>query len=167
MALGMAMLPEFDHEMMNTRKTLERVPEEKFAWKPHGKSFSMGDLASHIANMVTWTVDTMNRAEFDLAGVTPEQMNRAAKNRAELVSWFDGNVSAARASLDKPDADYFVPWTLRKGSQVLFTMPRYTCVRSFCLNHIVHHRAQLGVYLRMHDIPLPSVYGPSADEGSL
>jgi len=164
MTIAELLLPEFDQEMATTRRTLERVPDDKFAWKPHGKSFSMGDLASHIANMVTWTVDTMNRAEFDLAGVTPEQMNRAAKNRAELVSWFDGNVSAARAALDKPDANYFVPWTLRKGSQVLFTMPRYTCVRSFCLNHIVHHRAQLGVYLRMNDIAVPASYGPSADE---
>jgi uncharacterized damage-inducible protein DinB len=164
MKIAELLLPEFDQEMATTRKTLERVPDDMFAWKPHGKSFSMGDLASHIANMVTWTVDTMNRPEFDLDGVTPEEMNRAAKSRAELVSWFDRNTSAARAALDKPDAEYMVPWTLRKGSQVLFTLPRYTCVRSFCLNHIVHHRAQLGVYLRLNDIAVPASYGPSADE---
>jgi len=161
MRIAELLLPEFDQEMATTRRTLERVPDDKFAWKPHDKSFSMGHLASHIANMVMWTVDTMNRPEFDLDGVTPEEMNKAAKHRAELVSWFDGNVAAARAALDKPDAEYFVPWTLRKGSRVFFTMPRYTCVRSFCLNHIVHHRAQLGVYLRLNDIAVPASYGPS------
>jgi uncharacterized damage-inducible protein DinB len=164
MTIAELLLPEFDQEMAATRRTLERVPDDKFSWKPHDKSFSMGNLASHIANMVTWTVDTMNRSEFDLAGVTPEQMNKAATNRAELLAWFDANTASARAALDKPDADYGVPWTLRKGSQVFFTMPRYNCVRSFCLNHIVHHRAQLGVYLRLNNVPVPGVYGPSADE---
>ena len=164
MTIADLLLPEFDQEMATTRRVLERVPEDKFAWKPHAKSFSMGDLASHIANMVKWTNDTMNRVEFDLASVTPEEMNKAAKNRAELLAWFDANVAAARAELAKPDADYFVPWTLKNGNATFFTMPRYNCVRSFVLNHIVHHRAQLGVYLRMNDIPIPGAYGPSADE---
>ena len=164
MKIAELLLPEFDQEAAATRRVLERVPEDKLAWKPHDKSFSMGNLASHIANTMTWTVDTMNRTEFDLDSVTPEEMNRAAKNRAELLAWFDANSAAARAALDKPDADYFVPWTLRKGAQVFFTMPRYNCVRSFCLNHIVHHRAQLGVYLRLNNVAIPGVYGPSADE---
>jgi uncharacterized damage-inducible protein DinB len=124
----------------------------------------MGDLASHVVNMLLWTVDTMDKTEFDLDSVTPEEMNKAAKTHAELLAWFDANVSKARAALAKSDADYQVPWTLRKGSQVFFTMPRYTCVRSFCLNHIVHHRAQLTVYLRENDVPVPGLYGPSADE---
>jgi uncharacterized damage-inducible protein DinB len=164
MRIAELLLPEFDREMTTTRKTLERVPDDKFGWKPHGKSFSMGDLASHIANMVMWTVDTMDRTEFDLSSVTPEEMNRTAKDRAELLAWFDRNAAAARAVLDKPDADYQVPWTLRHGGQVFFTLPRYDCVRSFCFNHVVHHRAQLGVYLRLNDIPVPGAYGPSADE---
>ena len=164
MTIADLLLPEFDQEMATTRRVLERVPEDKFSWKPHAKSFSMGDLASHVANMVKWTNDTMNRREFDLASVTPEEMNKAAKNRAELLAWFDTNVAAARAVLAKPDADYFVPWSLKKGDTTLFTMPRYNCIRSFVLNHIVHHRAQLGVYLRMNDIPIPGAYGPSADE---
>jgi uncharacterized damage-inducible protein DinB len=164
MTIAELLLPEFDQEMAATRRVLERVPDDRFGWKPHDKSFSMGDLASHIANMVTWTVDTMVRSEFDLDSVTPEQLNKAAKDRGELLEWFDANTRSARESLDKPDADYFVPWTLRKGALVFFTMPRYTCVRSFCFNHIIHHRAQLGVYLRMNDIPVPGVYGPSADE---
>jgi uncharacterized damage-inducible protein DinB len=164
MTITELLLPEYDQEMDATRRVLERVPEDKFAWKPHDKSFAMGNLASHIVNMMTWTVDTMNRTEFDLDSVTPEEMNKAANNRSELLAWFDANRASARAALNRPDADYNVPWTLRKGSHVFFTLPRYTCVRSFCLNHIVHHRAQLGVYLRMNNVPVPGVYGPSADE---
>jgi uncharacterized damage-inducible protein DinB len=164
MTIAELLLPEVDQEMATTRRVLERVPDDKLGWKPHDKSFSMGDLASHIANTVAWTDVTMKQTEFDLATATPEQMNRAARDRAELLAWFDANVASARASLARPDADYFVPWTLRTGDNVLFTMPRYTCVRSFCLNHIVHHRAQLGVYLRLNNIPVPGAYGPSADE---
>ena len=164
MTVAELLLPEFDQEMASTRKVLERVPNEKFGWKPHDKSFSMAQLASHIVNMITWTVDTMNKQEFDLSTVSMEEMNKAAKDRDELLAWFDKNVGAARASLNKPDSAYFVPWTLRNGQQVFFTMPRYNCVRSFCLNHIVHHRAQLLVYLRINNVPIPGLYGPSADE---
>jgi uncharacterized damage-inducible protein DinB len=124
----------------------------------------MGDLASHVVNTIKWTNVTMNETTFDLATVSPEDLNRAATSRAELLAWFDANIASARATLAKPDADYFVPWTLKHGDTVYFTMPRYTCVRSFCLNHIVHHRAQLSVYLRLNDIPVPAMYGPSADE---
>ena len=166
MTIAELLVPEFDQEMASTRKVLERVPEDKFAWKPHDKSFSMGNLASHITNMLGWTVDTMTKTEFDLSTVTPEEMNRAAKNRAELLSWFDAGAVKARASLQKPDADYFVPWTLKNGAQVFFTMPRYNCIRGFVLNHIVHHRAQLGVYLRLNNVAVPGVYGPSADESN-
>jgi len=166
MTIAELLVPEFDQEMASTRKVLERVPDDKFAWKPHDKSFSMGNLASHIANMVSWTVDTMNKTEFDMAGVSPEEMNRAAKTNTELLSWFDANAATARAALQKSDADYFVPWSLKNGAQVFFTMPRYNCVRSFCLNHIVHHRAQLGVYLRLNNVAVPGVYGPSADESN-
>ena len=156
--------PEFDQEMATTRRVLERVPDDKLAWKPHAKSFSLGDLASHIANTVKWSDATMNQTEFDLATMTPEEMNQAAQNRAELLAWFDANVQSARALIEKPDADYFVPWTLKHGDKVFFTLPRYNCMRSFVLNHIVHHRAQLGVYLRLNNIPVPGAYGPSADE---
>jgi len=164
MTIAELLVPEFDQEMASTRKVLERVPDDTFGWKPHDKSFSMGSLASHIVNMASWTVDTMVKNEFDMAGMSPEQMSPAAKNNAELLSWFDANVAKARAALQKPDADYFVPWSLKNGAQVFFTMPRYNCVRSFCLNHVVHHRAQLGVYLRLNNIAVPGVYGPSADE---
>src|SRR5262249_28631494 len=129
--------------------------------------FSMGALASHVANMIKWAEDTMNKTEFDVATVTPEEMNKAAASREELLSWFDANSSAARAALDKGDADYGVLWSLKRGSDVMFTMPRYTCIRSFVLNHVIHHRAQLGVYLRLNNIAVPGIYGPSADEGNM
>jgi uncharacterized damage-inducible protein DinB len=164
MTIADLLQPEFDQEMATTRRVLERVPDDKLGWKPHDKSFSMGDLASHIVNTIKWTDVTMDETEFDLGAVTPEQMNQAAKNRAELLAWFDANAAGARKTLAKSDADYFVPWTLKKGETVFFTMSRYNCVRSFCLNHIVHHRAQLGVYLRLNNIPVPGAYGPSADE---
>lgn len=164
MTIAELLLPEFDQEMATTRRMLEAVPDDKLAWKPHAKSFSMGDLASHIANTVSWAEPTMTRTMFDLGTVSREEMTKAAKSRAELLSWFDANVQSVRVLLDKPDADYFVPWTLKHGDNVFFTLPRYTCMRSFVLNHIVHHRAQLGVYLRLNDVPVPGAYGPSADE---
>ena len=164
MTIADLLQPEFDQEMATTRLVLERVPEDKFGWKPHNKSFAMGDLASHIANTVSWTEPTMNQTMFDLAAASQEEMTKAAKSSAELLSWFDGNVKSARALIEKPDVDYFVPWTLKHGDKVFFTLPRYNCMRSFVLNHIVHHRAQLGVYLRLNNIPVPGAYGPSADE---
>jgi uncharacterized damage-inducible protein DinB len=164
MTIADLLLPEFDQEMATTRRVLERVPEDKFSWKPHDKSFSMGDLASHVVNSIKWTDYTMNGTEFDLASVTPDEINQAAKSRAELLAWFDANVPSARSTLARADADYAVPWTLKNGTTVFFTMPRYNCIRSFVLNHIVHHRAQLGVYLRLNNVPVPGAYGPSADE---
>jgi uncharacterized damage-inducible protein DinB len=164
MTIADLLQPEFDEEMATTRRVLERVPDDKFAWTPHAKSFSMAALASHIATTVKWADVTMNQTEFDLATASPDDMNPTAANRAELLAWFDANVAAARQTLVKSDADYFVPWTLKQGGTVYFTMPRYKCMRSFVLNHIVHHRAQLGVYLRLNDIPVPGSYGPSADE---
>ena len=105
MTIAELMLPEFDQEMASTRRLLERVPEDKFAWKPHPKSFSMGDLASHVVNMLGWTVDTMEKTAFDLDSVTPEEMNKAAKTHAELLAWFDANVAKARTALARSDAD--------------------------------------------------------------
>jgi uncharacterized damage-inducible protein DinB len=165
MTIAELLLPEVEREMATTRRVLERVPDDKLAWKPHDRSWSMGDLASHIVNSVKWTGVTMNQTEFDLASVSPDALNQPATHRAELLAWFDANAAAAREALGTSDADYFVPWTLRHGAQVFFTMPRYHCIRSYLLNHIVHHRAQLGVYLRLNDIPVPAMYGPSADEG--
>jgi uncharacterized damage-inducible protein DinB len=165
MTIAELLLPEVDQEMATTRRVLERVPGDKLGWKPHDKSWSMGDLASHLANLIKWTDYTMSRTECDLAAVSPEPGNQAASSRTQLLEWFDANAAAARQALAKSDADYVVPWSLKKGEQVLFTMPRYTCIRSYVLNHLVHHRAQLAVYLRLNNIPVPAMYGPSADEG--
>ena len=164
MTIAELLLPEVEQEMATTRRVLERVPDDKLAWKPHDRSWSMGDLASHIVNSIKWAGFTMNQAELDLGTVALDEMNQAAKSRAELLAWFDANAAAARQALGKSDADYVVPWTLKQGAQVFFTMPRYNCIRSFLLNHLVHHRAQLGIYLRLNDIPVPAMYGPSADE---
>lgn len=163
------LLPEFDQEMAKTRKTLERVPEDKFGWKPHAKSFSTIQLATHIANMIGWTVDTMTKDSFDIAppGAPPYKEEPAA-SRKELLDKFDKGVAGARAAMASGSDEAFMkPWSLLAGGQTLFTMPRYNCIRDFVLNHVIHHRAQLGVYLRLNDVPVPAVYGPSADESNM
>jgi len=161
-----ALLPEFDQEMANTRKTLERCPEDKFGWKPHPKSFSMGALATHIANMTGWCVDTIEKDSFDIAPPgAPPYKEEPLTSQAELLAQFDKNAAAARAALaGASDAHFMQPWSLLAGGQTLFSMPRIACIRSFVMNHTIHHRAQLGVYLRLNDIPVPAIYGPSADE---
>lgn len=167
MTIKDALLPEFDQEMANTRKTLERVPEDKFTWKPHPKSFSMISLATHIANMTGWTVETMNKDSFDISppGAPPFKEEPAA-SRAKLLEKFDNNVKSARAALAAANDEAFLKnWSLLAGGNTLFTMPRIACIRTFVMNHVIHHRAQLGVYLRLNDVPVPSIYGPSADEG--
>lgn len=169
MTIKDALLPEFDQEMANTRKTLERVPEDKFGWKPHPKSFSMISLATHIATMTGWTVETMNKDSFDISppGAPPYKEEPAA-SRAQLLEKFDKSVAAARAALAGANDETFLKnWSLLAGGNTLFTMPRYNCIRSFVMNHVIHHRAQLGVYLRLNDVPVPSIYGPSADEGNM
>ena len=107
---------------------------------------------------------TMNATEMDMATVTPEQMNKVAASRSELLSWFDANAAAARQALVRSDAEYAVPWTLKSDTTAYFTLPRATCIRAYVMNHVIHHRAQLSVYLRLNDIPVPAIYGPSADE---
>ena len=164
MPLVDALLPEFDHEMTVTRKLLERVPDGQFDWKPHPKSMSLGQLAQHVATIPSWGSATVTQEEFDVAGVPPVP---AAQTRAALLAMFDRNVKDTRAALaGRSDAEMMVPWTLKNGGQAIFSMPRAGVWRSFVLSHLVHHRGQLSVYLRMHDVPLPSMYGPSADEAA-
>jgi uncharacterized damage-inducible protein DinB len=159
-----ALIPEFDHEMATTRKLLERVPDERLDWKPHGKSMTLGSLATHVANIVWWGEVTLDKPEFNAEGQGPAP---PAANRAELLAKFDKNVKATRASLaGKTDGELMAPWSLKNGKQTFFTMPKAAVWRSFVMNHLVHHRAQLSVYLRMNDVPLPAMYGPSADEPS-
>lgn len=168
MAISEALLPEFDHEMSNTRTTLERVPEDKFDWKPHEKSFPMGHLATHIANLPTWAAMIIAKDSIDIQPEgEPPPKNEAAKSHADLLETFDRNVAAARAALaGASDEQLLKPWTLFKTGNTIFTLPRIAALRSFVMNHSIHHRAQLGVYLRLNDVPVPGLYGPSADEGS-
>ena len=165
MAISASMLPEFDNEMANTRKTLERVPDEKFDWKPHEKSSPMGKLASHLSNLPNWTSITIDMDEFDMAPQGQPVKSPDCHSRQELLDNFDQNVATARAAIvGASDERLFKQWTLLAGGQHVLSLPRVAVLRSFVMNHIIHHRAQLGVYLRLNDIPVPSIYGPSADE---
>jgi uncharacterized damage-inducible protein DinB len=155
--------------MANTRKTLERVPEDKFAWKPHEKSWAMGGLATHLANLPSWAVLTLSQDSFDMAPPGGEPWkNPLASSRQELLEMFDKNIADARAAIaGASDERMFSPWSLLSGGNTLMTLPKIAVLRSFVMNHIIHHRAQLGVYLRLNDVPVPSIYGPSADEGAM
>jgi uncharacterized damage-inducible protein DinB len=166
MKISDSLLPEYDHEMANTRKVLERVPHDKLDWKPHPKSFAFGALAAHVATMPGWGSLTMQQEAFDYAppGGPAYETPTFASNK-ELLDTFDKGVTEARAAfVAADDSKFLAPWTLMAGGKTLFTMPRIAVVRSFVMNHIIHHRAQLGVYLRLNDIAVPAVYGPTADE---
>lgn len=166
MSISEALLPEFDQEMAGVRRTLERVPEDKFDWKPHPKSLSMSVLAGHIANLPSWGTLTIHQDELDTApGGKPMEQTPPPASTAELVATFDRTSAEARAALaGASDAELMKPWTLLSNGTVLFSLPKVACFRSFVINHMIHHRAQLGVYLRINDVPVPSLYGPSADE---
>lgn len=164
--LATAFLAELDNEAKVTRSCLERVPADKFNWKPHEKSMTMSRLATHVAEMFGWTKvtlqqDTLDFAAFDYKPFEP-------KTTDELLSFFDDHIANAKQILSEtPDETFFTDWTMRNGEQVYFTMPKVAVMRSFVMNHIIHHRGQLSVYLRLNDIPVPSIYGPSADEGQM
>ena len=166
MAMNKALLPEFDMEYANARKMLERVPDDKLAWKPHAKSFSMGDLATHLAEIPQWMAITLEQDSFDVAPPAWQKYERPKLNSCkEILAAFDKSVAAARATLEKAtDEKLMQPWSLVKGGETMFTMPKIAVVRSFLMNHAIHHRAQLGVYLRLNDVAVPGMYGPSADE---
>jgi uncharacterized damage-inducible protein DinB len=160
-----ALLAEFDHEVGTTRKLLERLPDDrsKLAWKPHVKSMSLGGLATHIANLPVWGGTILNESFFDMAAAPITIEEKTA--RGEILAAFDENVKRTRGWMDKTDAEYMSRWTLKRGNQEIFSLPRIAAFRSFVMSHIIHHRGQLTVYLRLNDIPVPAIYGPSADEG--
>jgi len=168
MALNEALLQEYDGEMANTRKTLERVPDDKLGWRPHPKSGTFGWLAGHVANLPSWMTMTIKEDHVDIMPKgLPAQPAPEPKSHIELLETFDKNAAEARAALaGASDADLLSNWSLLKNGQTMMTMPRTVCLRSFVMNHLIHHRAQLGVYLRLNNVPVPSIYGPSADEGS-
>jgi uncharacterized damage-inducible protein DinB len=166
-AISQSMLPEFDHEFANTLKTLERVPEDKPDFKPHDKSMPMANLAGHLAEIPVWATMTLKQDVLDMnpADGSYKYSPLIMTSRAELIEAFTAGVKQAREALAATsDEEMMKPWTLRSGDQEILTMPRVAVMRSFIMNHMVHHRAQLGVYLRMNDVPVPGLYGPSADE---
>ena len=165
MSIADHLMPEFDHEMASTRSLLERVPEAQGAWKPHPKSMSMGELAIHIASIPSYCTFTIQETELDVNPVGgPQFPKKSFTTTADLIQLFDDNIRDARDVLvAASDGDMMETWSLKNAGQVVFSMPRVAVYRSMVMNHLVHHRGQLTVYARMHDVPLPSIYGPSAD----
>jgi uncharacterized damage-inducible protein DinB len=165
MSIIQTLLPEFDHEMANTRRLLEVVPAADAGWRPHPKSYSLGDLAAHIATLPLWGRLVLQQPELDLglpanASIAQEPFTTVA----ELVDRFDRHVREARAALaSMSDAAMGVTWTLKNRGTAVFSQPRAAVLRGFVLSHTIHHRGQLTVYLRLRDVPLPSLYGPTAD----
>lgn len=166
MAMVDVLLPEFDREMANTRRYLERVPDGHFAWKPHAKSRSLGSLAHHLATIPANVGRTMDADSLDLSTARPAAAESATQK--ELLATFDQIVATSRAKLAAAtDAQLMLPWTLKFGPKTVFTMPKAAVLRAIVFSHTIHHRGQLGVYLRLKDVPVPAIYGPSADESGM
>ena len=159
-----SLLPEFDREFGNLRKVLQRIPADKFDWRPHPRANTMGWLASHLAELPTWGVMTLKGDSFDVDANGGYKMWMATTND-ELVAKLDQNVAATREAIANASDEHWMQiWRLQKGGQEIFAMPRVAVIRGMIINHMIHHRAQLTVYMRMNDIPVPGLYGPSADE---
>ena len=165
MSIAQTLLPEFDQEMANTRKMLERVPDGKFDYKPHDKSMSLGRLAAHTAEIPSYVTGTLKFERMDFTG---NEKPFAPATRAEMLAAFDKYVAEARELLSKAtDEDLAKMWTLSFKGQQIFSMPRAAVLRARAMNHLIHHRAQLGVYLRLNNVEIPGMYGPSADEKNM
>ena|SRR5215210_4442888 len=165
MSIAETLLPEFDREMANTRRLLEIVPTADAAWRPHPKSSTLGDLAAHIARLPVWGKFVLQEPELDLGAAANATIAQAPFTTvAELLDQFDRHVREARAALVAlPDAAMATTWTLKNRGTTVFSLPRAGVLRGFILSHMIHHRGQLSVYLRLRDVPLPSLYGPTAD----
>jgi uncharacterized damage-inducible protein DinB len=162
-ATKQAILGDLDHELANTRRVLERAPYDQYDWRPHEKSFSLGQLCAHLQNILFWQRTILEQDGFDLGASPPPRT--VPKDTAELLHLFDEQ----KQKLDEviantEDTAFGEPWTLRHGDQVIFAMPRAAVMRGMGISHMVHHRGQLSVYLRLLDVPVPAIYGPSADE---
>ena len=159
------LLPEFDMEMDNTRRTLDRIADDKFSWQPHAKSGTLGWLAAHIATIPHWAKVTMEQESLDLAAPGHSNSSPPPTDRKGVLELFEKSRAEARAAMaGGDDAAYAKPWALFVGEQELFREPRASVLRRMVFNHIIHHRGQLTVYLRLLNIPVPGLYGPSADE---
>jgi uncharacterized damage-inducible protein DinB len=164
MSIAESLLPEFDREMGITRRLLDRIPDGQLSWKPHDRSMTLGRLAEHLAELPMWAKVAIEQTGIDMGEGRPEGYSPPA-TRAAVLQMFDANVTGARAALaGRSDAELLAPWTLKAHGKEIFTMPKATVLRGFVMNHIIHHRGQMSVYLRLQNIPVPSMYGPSADE---
>lgn len=162
MPIAQMMLPEFDQETANTRRAIEAIPTDNIAFKPHEKSWSLIELATHLARLVSWGPATLAVDEMDISGYQPEP---ALPSVDAVLEVFDKNVAEARSAIEATDdAKFTSNWSLKSGDTVHFSMPKAAVIRSFVLNHMIHHRGQLTVYLRMAGGTVPGIYGPSADE---
>lgn len=162
--LAQVSLGDLAHELATTRRVLERVPDEHWDWKPHTKSMTLGQLAGHTANLLLWGQHVLGASEVDFASPPPAPPRHAT--RAAVLAAFDADAAQIRAGVDgATDQALGETYTIRRGEQVMLATPRVTMLRGTILSHIIHHRGQLSVYLRLLDVPVPSIYGPSADEG--
>ena len=166
MTIGQGLAQELEYSAKSARKVLERVPEDKFEWAPHEKSMNFQKLASHVAESLGWTKFTLDSSEMDVAPVDgPAYEPYLAGSSKELVETFDKNLAEALSALrEVSDATLMETWTMKKAGETMLAMPKLAVMRGFILDHLVHHRAQLGLYLRLNDIPVPAMLGPSADE---
>lgn len=163
MALSESLLPEFDLEMDATRRALERVPDERFDWRPHERSMTLHDLAAHLAELPQWAVETLGREELDLG--TGGWERPEIETTEDVLARFDETAAAARGAIEEAtDERWFSSWTLKNEGEEIFSSPRVGVVRRMVMNHIVHHRGQLTVYLRLLEVPVPQTFGPTADE---
>jgi len=162
MSISQSLLPEFDQEMASTRKLLECVPDGKFDYQPHPKSMTLGRLASHVAELPGWGTTTL---DTELLEMGPDFKPHIAATRAELLETFDKGAREARARIAAAsDEDWMKMWTFKYAGKTVMSMPRVAVMRGVVMNHLIHHRAQLGVFLRLNDVAIPGMYGPSADE---
>ena len=169
MTFAQVLLSEFNQEAQTTRRVLERLPEGKFDWKPHAKSMSMGQLASHVAELTGWGAMILQQDSLDINPPGGPGFQPALyATTSSLLAAFEAGAASTRQVLETlADETLAQPWTLLNGGQTAFTLPKGAVLRAFVLNHVVHHRGQLSVYLRENDVPVPSIYGPSADEGGM
>ena len=166
MSISEGLLKEFDREMATTRRTLERIPEDKLTWKPHEKSMPLGRLAGHIAELPGLGVTALTSDDFDFATVRDKRKPTVAESRAHVLGVFDNTTAKAREAIAATDDSRWASnWKLSADGKVFYDGPRIGAIRGMMLNHMIHHRGQLSVYLRLTDVPVPSIYGPSADEG--
>ena len=167
MSLAKSLLPEFEQEFTNTRKMLELVPDEKLGWKPHEKSMELGRLAWHVSDFPEWCRDTLTKPGMSITAEDAKKYQDVwkGKTRAEMVARFDKDLVEAKAALTgSGDEVWMANWKMDWMGQTVVDMPRRAVYRSMVMNHMIHHRAQLGVYLRLLNISIPGMYGPSADE---